>query len=368
MKQRIYFLDNLKWCIIWLMVVFHAALCYMAYAPQWWYVVDQAEPVFSATLFVCWCDVFIMPVMFFISGYFGWRSFSRRKAQAFWHGKVSRILLPWIVGSMCIAPFVTYIILGSRGVPMGFLDFYQNLFWGVLYEQAQYWYLGALTALYILLQLLCAAFPGLRREDTVRRPGGWFFALLFILPALGVGLYGIHHPVDTWSYYAYLLVLQPARIPLYIAYFMAGAWACRQQWFAPEGYVPGAGGWSAAFLLASFFYLWQKFCLPPAGTDAIGAALLNGLAFSAACLSAVLALLGVFHRWLDFTNSGLSNLSQNSYGVYYLHMLVVFSIAWGFLGIGLSVYLKYACVCGLSLVICYLAAKYILCRVPGFDR
>lgn len=33
---RLYFLDNLKWFIIWLMVVFHGAMCYMAYARTHW--------------------------------------------------------------------------------------------------------------------------------------------------------------------------------------------------------------------------------------------------------------------------------------------------------------------------------------------
>ena len=34
--ERLYFLDNLKTCIVVLMVVFHAAMSYMAYAPEWW--------------------------------------------------------------------------------------------------------------------------------------------------------------------------------------------------------------------------------------------------------------------------------------------------------------------------------------------
>ena len=82
-QQRLYFLDHLKWFIIWLMVVFHAAMCYMAFAPQWWYVVDGREPVFSATVFICWADIFIMPVMFFISGYFGLQSLVRHEAREF---------------------------------------------------------------------------------------------------------------------------------------------------------------------------------------------------------------------------------------------------------------------------------------------
>lgn len=47
--SRIHSLDNLRWAVVWLMVVFHAAMCYMAYAPEWWYVVDKAQPLFSAT-------------------------------------------------------------------------------------------------------------------------------------------------------------------------------------------------------------------------------------------------------------------------------------------------------------------------------
>ena len=93
-QQRLYFLDHLKWFIIWLMVVFHAAMCYMAFAPQWWYVVDSREPVFSATVFICWADIFIMPVMFFISGYFGLQSLVRHEEKEFWRRKLWRIVLP----------------------------------------------------------------------------------------------------------------------------------------------------------------------------------------------------------------------------------------------------------------------------------
>ena len=51
-KRRIFFLDNLKTFIVCLMIVFHASMCYMAYAPEWWYTVDKADPKFTFTLFV----------------------------------------------------------------------------------------------------------------------------------------------------------------------------------------------------------------------------------------------------------------------------------------------------------------------------
>ena len=92
-KRRIFFLDNLKAFIVCLMIVFHAAMCYMAYAPEWWYTVDKADPKFAFTLLVLWADIFIMPVMFFISGYFGIMSLSKQTGAQFWKSKLLRIVL-----------------------------------------------------------------------------------------------------------------------------------------------------------------------------------------------------------------------------------------------------------------------------------
>ena len=185
--KRLYFLDNLKWVIIGLMTVFHAAMCYMAYAPDWWYVVDKSQPVFSGTVFILWVDIFIMPVMFFISGYFGLMSLSKHGAGTFWRKKFSRIAVPWIFGAMVFAPLVTYIILASRHAPTDFWTFYTTLFWGPLYEQAQYWYLGALLALYVLLTIAVALAPSLwTRSMLPKRPSVLLYAALLVLSTASI--------------------------------------------------------------------------------------------------------------------------------------------------------------------------------------
>uniref|UniRef100_UPI00265D2CB3 acyltransferase family protein n=1 Tax=uncultured Megasphaera sp. TaxID=165188 RepID=UPI00265D2CB3 len=148
--RRIIFLDNLKTLVIALVVVFHGAMSYMAYAPEWWYVLDD-ERSLAATVFVVWADVFIMPVMFFISGYFGAASLAG--TGSFWKSKWKRVGLPWLFGSVFIAPYIAYLYMLSRAVPMTFYQFYVEWFWGVFYQQAQYWYLGFLMALYGLLYL-----------------------------------------------------------------------------------------------------------------------------------------------------------------------------------------------------------------------
>ena len=111
--ERLYFLDNLKTCIVVLMVVFHAAMSYMAYAPEWWYVLD-GDSSLVGTVFVLWADIFIMPVMFFVAGYFALPSLARHGRIGFWRKKGVHIILPWLVGALVCAPYIAYLTIASR--------------------------------------------------------------------------------------------------------------------------------------------------------------------------------------------------------------------------------------------------------------
>ena len=78
--KRLFFLDNLKMFIVNLMIIFHLAMCYMAYAPEWWYVVDVEHSDLFFTQFILWADIFSMPIMFFVAGYFGIMSLKKQSA------------------------------------------------------------------------------------------------------------------------------------------------------------------------------------------------------------------------------------------------------------------------------------------------
>ena len=96
-------LDNLRVFVIILVVVLHASLSYMAFAPQWWYVLDPKRSLFFTGL-VLLIDVPIMLIMFFLAGYFAYPSLARRGAAAFLKDKAIRIGIPWVFGSMVLAP------------------------------------------------------------------------------------------------------------------------------------------------------------------------------------------------------------------------------------------------------------------------
>ena len=68
-KNRIYFLDNLRAFIIFLVVWFHAGWVYESSGVlSWVWIVDDPSKNNESGLFNLILDIFMMPVMFFISG------------------------------------------------------------------------------------------------------------------------------------------------------------------------------------------------------------------------------------------------------------------------------------------------------------
>lgn len=88
-------------------------------------------------------------------------------------------------------------MLASRNAPTSFWEFYTTLFWGPYYQQAHYWYLGALTALYILLTGLCLLFPRFAQRTAASSPSRLIPAFLFILSAVSIGIISTSIHPDT---------------------------------------------------------------------------------------------------------------------------------------------------------------------------
>ena len=92
-SNRLYFLDNLRVVAIILVVVLHGSMTYMAYAPTWWYVVDPNNSEIFTQL-VLLIDVPIMPILFFLAGYFALPSLQKRGVKLFLKEKFVRIGIP----------------------------------------------------------------------------------------------------------------------------------------------------------------------------------------------------------------------------------------------------------------------------------
>jgi peptidoglycan/LPS O-acetylase OafA/YrhL len=84
------------------------------------------------------------------------------------------------------------------------------------------------------------------------------------------------------------------------------------------------------------------------------------------CLCTILALLGLFHSYLDWTSGLLTKLAASSYAIYWVHMPIVLLSTLVVRGYHWNIYVKYLAVCALSLVVCFLVGVYVVGRLPMF--
>jgi glucan biosynthesis protein C len=213
---RMYFFDHLRTFIILLVIVFHVAIGYMAKAPQWWYVVDtQKSGIFD--LFVMNADVFIMPAMFFIAGYFALPVLHKKGIGIFMREKFFRIVVPWVVGVLVFAPALTYMIWYSRtDSPPEYADYLvKHFFTAAIFNHAHYWFLGVLAWFFLLLACFYRFRPAaFQRHSTASTPSFRFFILFAILTALGFFVPNLFFHADAWFSKWVLISFQPTRLLL----------------------------------------------------------------------------------------------------------------------------------------------------------
>ncbi len=361
-SNRLYFFDNLRAFVIILVIVLHGSMTYMAYAPVWWYVVDpHTSEVF--TQLVLLIDVPIMPILFFLSGYFALPSLQKHGTRAFLKGKFIHIGLPWIFGALVLAPLITYMIYFSRGVPVSFLDFWRTDFWGPLYEQSVYWFLGVLLLMFVVLAWLYEISARLREPRRSVLPSGKIFAAFLALVSIDFVLISLSFSPDTWAH-NYFLVYQPVRAPLYVGYFVLGIYAWRCCWFTPDGYKPELGPWGWACVLSGLAYLAYRWGVANAPDTTLPVKIGTALLYNVFCFTALIAGVALFQRTANSAGRVWSSLAATSYGIYYVHPLILFPLAYVFVGLSLPLLIKAPLLIGLAILLSWGVSALLLKRLP----
>jgi glucan biosynthesis protein C len=363
---RLYFLDNLKTFIILLVVFFHSGYAYSIYYSEDWYVLDAQKSLFF-DIFITVAFAFMMPVMFFVAGYFGNRSLARKGQLSFWRDKFYRIIIPWALGVLILAPARGYMHSLSRNLYPSYLGYWAHYFFGKEYQthgQAQFYFLGMLTLFYAVLSvvyLIRRSIGNVSKKPT--KPS----SLFFILFGLGTGLifFGGNLVIGEtiWPKIAIFDVPGTRFIP-YMAYFFLGVFACKQQWFTPSGYSPSRKRWLP--MCALFFIIFITFLNKKLIPGEIGM-VCSALSYFFFCLTAVFALLAFFQKRIGFTSGLLASLSANSYAIFFIHYFVILWIILALRELQWNPFVKWLLVGILSVIVCYYVARYVLSKTPMFS-
>lgn len=355
--HRLIGLDSLRVTMIILVIALHAGMTYMVYSPDWWYVHDSRTNIGFTSLVIV-LDTFPMTVLFFLSGFFAYKSFKKRGFATFIKDKLLHIGVPWILGVLFVAPFfsrASFISLGYPSIPI--VHYFKEYFFSDLYQQAHYWFLGIL-----FLFFLVYTFIPKKKLLTDLNPLlliGLTIIITFISYYFSSTLY---KPASDWSNIGFILYFQPARIIGYASMFALGVYASNHHWFK-------AGGWSPnntylyIGIVSIVLLVYWKMLLAHKLSPSINL-LLDALSYSITSICSTFGLIILFIKESTKSRYSLSKISPYSYGIYWLHQIVLMANMTFLLYFTFSPSIKWSIAILVTFVVCLLITKYVLKRVP----
>ncbi|SLM28871.1 putative Acyltransferase family protein [Desulfamplus magnetovallimortis] len=140
-KNRVVFLDNLRYLMVLMVVVLHAAVSYSQAAP-WWCVKDATSVFFDILMIIL--DVFLMPILFFIAGYFATPSILKNGFKQFIKAKFKRLGLPVLICFPIVTPLFQFIYHYRSSNVLIYKSFYS--YWVEYMQIAGEFYTGVILS------------------------------------------------------------------------------------------------------------------------------------------------------------------------------------------------------------------------------
>ncbi len=366
--QRLFFLDNLKAFVVNWMILLHIALCYIVMPLPWWYVLDP-QPSVGLNYFVMITDMVIMPIMFFISGYFAIRSLAKKTGKDFWMPKWTRIGIPWLIGILIIAPLTSIIMPYSRGLCNDIWTALTKYYWydaatggaGEFFNQVPFWYLGMLLLLYAITYFIVKIRPSYAQQKAPSSPKIWLFLGLTVFTFInGMVIDMITGDEYLWVNFFYILKVQVSRVLLYVLYFFLGIHAWRRHWFEEGCYVPSAAKWTPLFIISAAFIDWSFIHSPAIVSSPLEFLFYISISHAMLLTSSVFALLGIFYRFCNFTNNTLGNLASTSYTMYFCHTIFIFWPSLYMMNMNIHAFYKFIIAVIITWPITFICGKLLL--------
>ena len=347
--------DYLRAFAVILVLCHHAILAYTRYA-----FINPENPMVSSNpvvneqrwigfdLIIAFNETFFMPLLFFISGIFVWKSLARKGPGKYLIDRLTRLGLPFAIGVFFLIPLAYYPaqLQAGRitGVDISYAAFWLGMIRSGFGTAGPLWFLWMLLAFDCLAVILyritpLSIYPVRERAGIIcNRPLIFFGALLGItIPAyLPVAItIGPLEWIGIGPFHA-----QASRILLYLVYFLTGTAVgtsgLNRSAFSSDGEL--ARRWWAWWAAGLFSFI--VFITMVAVISANDRTIISEIAFVVCCAAFVFGMTGLFLRFAKGRLRIFDSLSDNAYGIYIVHWVFVTWLQYLLLGSALAPWVK----------------------------
>jgi hypothetical protein len=355
-------LNNLRNVVIVVVLAVHAAMAYLGSSPASsfnfddppyrWRTVPIVNPErwFGFDIFCAFQDVYLISLLFFLSGLFVWSSLARRGSRIFLRDRLLRIGLPFALTVGLLMPLAHYPVYRVTAVDPSLASYWQH------WQALPFWPAGPPWFLWVLLVFDLAAaafyqFAGASGDMLGRllgqlgsHPKPFVIALLSASALAYVPLALAFTPWD-W-FHVGPFSFQLCRPLHYLVYFFAGvgvgAYGIERGLLAKDGWLvrhwAAAGG---AALLS--FVLWLGMvglAMASDGPPPLAVQVLQALSFVMCCAAGVLFMLALFLRFANRHVAALDPLKDEAYGIYLVHYVFSIWLQYALLGLAMFAFVK----------------------------
>ncbi len=379
---------NLRAAVVLLVVSFHSVVAYLGsqpasqppfdappYAWRAFPILDN-EKWFGFDLYCALIYVFLMPVMFFISGLFVWPSLLRKGVKEFVYGRLLRIGVPFVLGTVLLMPVAHYPVYRVTAADPSWSAFWTQ--WAAL----PFWATGPLWFLWNLLVLDFAAaalfwfapgFGGVLGRLQAKAgefPGRYLLGFAAVLVLAYLPMASVFRSWE-WSQLGPFSV-QPAQVPLYIVYFSgglaAGANGAGCGLLEPDGMLARRWArWLGLGLAAFLSWPAAAALTMESQSPSLAVERLASTLFALSSVTACFAFIAIFLRFANRRVPVADNLAQNAYAIYLVHYPFVTWLQYLLLGQAILAVAKGAIVFIGAAVLSWTAA-IALHRIPLLER
>ena len=357
---RLAFIDNLRVFLTMLVVAHHAAQPYGPTGGAW----PIFNPERAAILgpFFAVNAAFFMGLFFFISGYLLPAAYDRRGSRRFLWSRFQRLGIPLIFFSLVVFPWVLYRLTVPSGSFLAFIV--QTYVQPLTIEVAHLWFLVHLL-FYAVCYALWRQVTSVRKVSTMvsgKRlctPGHGAILTYVLSLTVVTFIVRIHYPIDRWVQLFGCLPTEVAHLPQYLSLFIVGIVAYRYNWLRQisraQGFIWLRVGLSAALLRYAYSLGRERLFL--ADVLAGGGWDWRSMVWSGweatICVGLCLGLLILFREKVDFQGNFMQILSNNAYGVYLIHLLIILYLQLIIADVSMAPLAKFGLVALMGIPLCF---------------
>jgi hypothetical protein len=363
MRKSSFPLRNLRGVLILLILAFHSFSAYIVSQPaetppfdrppyEWVaFPIIDSERWLGFDLFCAAQFLYLMQIMFFLSGLFVWQGLLKKGAMNYLGQRLVRLGVPFLIGIYVEMPIAFYATYRVTAVDPTWSSYWSHWLALPITPTGPMWFLWFLIALNILAVALFRFVPGtgsvltlplIARADA--HPSRLFWILVVLSAITYLPLVAIY---TQWKWIAFgPFEVQAAVSPQYVFFFLAGlavgANGYDRGLLDPDGMLVRRWPLWVSVTFGSFL-LWiipTALIVKGPGAGIPGLSLLGdlGLVFFAA--TSTFSFIGVFVRYASERWPIIDSISENAYGIYFFHYVFALWLVYALLGLELPAVVK----------------------------